>query len=112
MPKFFHQLASVTLELPGSPAGPVTPTKLHNLLQPSKSPSKVARGLSLLSFWHYQENSNVELKVRQERQLILRARIGWKEGKLLSTKTFTKALCERNGIPKVLLMLLAADVNE
>jgi len=50
--------------------------------------------------------------VRQERQLELRAKAGWKEGRLLWAKTFTKPLCERKGFPKLLLMLLTAGINE
>lgn len=59
-----------------------------------------------------QENSNAEVGVRQERQLELWAKVGWKEGRLLWAKIFRKALCERKGFPEVLLMLSTAGVNE
>lgn len=57
-----------------------------------------------------QERSNAEVGVRQKRQLELWAKVGWKQGRLLWAKTFTKALCER--FPEVLLMLSTASVNE
>ena len=85
----------------------------------NEAPSARAGGLSLLSFWHYislvprmQENSSAEVGVRQERQLELWAKVGWKEGRLLWVKIFTKALCERKGFPEELLMLSTAGVNE
>lgn len=63
----------------------------------NKASSARAGGLSLLSFWHYisqvpkmQERSNAEVGVRQKRQLELWAKVGWKQGRLLWAKTFTK----------------------